>query len=201
MALRKALYAVLAVAGLVGAFFIGVFAADTIPHRNMLQRRHEEVLWLQGELDDTKSDLAKMTKVAEDAGVEIAGLRRDLKVEAAVTEYVSAVNTNLEKAIKDPKSVLGPSGIPLKVLAEIQGQAEKDWPGNYSMQRSIIEAQEMAYVQIETYTEPSIPEKILARLKRKARSAWRRDYTMQLSTLETEIDSYLALQERRTSSR
>lgn len=89
-----------------------------------------------------------------------------------------------------PTAIAEPPGY---IADIIKANAEKKWPGNYSMQEFTINKQLKAYDFIEDYENRDVPYDVTLEIKEKAAWKWPENYTMQKFTIEKQVNAWLKI--------
>ena len=79
------------------------------------------------------------------------------------------------------------------VAGEIQAAAEKEWPGNYTMQAFEVRKQTEAWQKLEFAEAEGIPDNVFEQLKEDAKREWHGNYNMQVFHVKRQTDSYRKL--------
>jgi hypothetical protein len=80
------------------------------------------------------------------------------------------------------------------ISSTIRAKAEKEWPGDYEMQKYIINQQTSAYNWLVTASTASgVPQNVFDQIRTKAAGEWPDDYEMQKYEINQQVKAYTEL--------
>ena len=74
---------------------------------------------------------------------------------------------------------------------EIKQFARREYPGDYNMQKYVVEQQTESLNWILAYSHPKIPSRDLMAFKNRAKKEYPQDYCMQKYDIEQQIEGFL----------
>lgn len=84
-------------------------------------------------------------------------------------------------------------GVPGDIVQAIKDDLDERYPGNYSIQLSLLQSQCAAYLELKN-PQLSCPENIVNQVKESVSERYPGNYSIQLSLLKSQCESYLELQ-------
>jgi len=140
-------------------------------------------------LDSLSKELQKRfgydaaSAAAQDA-IEAAAKMRDLQRQQSQRDWVqqqAELKEQSQSAVSD-------------ISSSIRAFAEKEWPGDYEMQRFVIDQQTEAYNWVVTSSSATgVPQEVFDQIKTKAASEWPDDYEMQKFEINQQVKAYTEL--------
>lgn len=83
--------------------------------------------------------------------------------------------------------------MPDNVLSRVKEQTSAEYPGNYAVQKLMLDEQKKAYKFLSTYVPKSVPPDILKKIKEDAASQYTDNYAVQKMIVEEQVKAYLEL--------
>jgi len=90
-------------------------------------------------------------------------------------------------------TILYAEEMPSDILAKVKAHIASKFPDNYSLQKTLIEAQRQDYEFLANYAPPSVPPDVLAKIKAHIASNFPDNYSLQKTLIETQVDAYIEL--------
>ena len=96
-------------------------------------------------------------------------------------------------AISIQPAIAGSVFIPKNIQQQIKHAAKIKWPGDFEMQKYMIDNQTEAYYEVRYYKNRKVPPKVLKGIMSRARAKWPGDYEMQIYMVKNQVKAYLAI--------
>lgn len=85
--------------------------------------------------------------------------------------------------------------IPPDVLARIKAQIAQEWPGNYSVQKTLVDANVAGWQKLQrNYTD--IPDQVFFEIRDRVAAEWPDQYSVQATLVEANVKAWKELNQR-----
>lgn len=129
---------------------------------------------------------------ASDESVRLR-LRKDNSEYDVPLRVLSSADREFVKAARVSRRIPA-NGIPDETLKRIKADAQRKWPGDFSMQEFQVANEKAAFLAIDNYQNPGIPRAVFERILIDARRKWSTTYEMQKFEIDNQINAYHAVQ-------
>ena len=83
--------------------------------------------------------------------------------------------------------------IPVEVLARIKANIANEWPGNYSVQKTLVDANSKSWQKLQrNYTD--IPDKVFYEIRDRVAAEWPDNYSVQETLVTAQAKAWKELQ-------
>jgi hypothetical protein len=86
--------------------------------------------------------------------------------------------------------------MPPEVVAKVKQDLAAQWPNNYSLQKTLLDAQIEAYNQLQNYADTQIPPQVITDIKADLARQWPNNFSLQKTLLDAQVSSYKQLHAR-----
>jgi hypothetical protein len=87
-------------------------------------------------------------------------------------------------------------GIPTYIYNQIVNKIKREYPNEYTVQKTIIDMEIKNYKAVKNYSDSRVPNNILNQIKQKIINEYPNEYTTQKTLIDMEIKNYLEMNRR-----